>query len=56
MIKSGLKVPTPAIPMPDLAVPYAAPAPAHIVNDYSVSHFLLVDRRRTPKDHLFIRV
>lgn len=29
IIKSGLNVPTPAIPMPDLAVPYAAPAPAH---------------------------
>lgn len=26
MIRSGLNVPTPAIPMPDLAVPYAAPA------------------------------
>ena len=28
IIRSGLKVPTPAIPMPDFAVPYAAPAPA----------------------------
>ena len=28
MIKSGLKVPTPAIPIPAFAVPYAAPAPA----------------------------
>jgi len=28
MMRSGLKVPTPAIPMPDLAVPYAAPMPA----------------------------
>lgn len=28
MIRSGRKVPTPAIPMPDLAVPYAAPMPA----------------------------
>ncbi len=27
MIRSGLKVPTPAIPMPDFAVPYAAPIP-----------------------------
>lgn len=27
MIRSGRKVPTPAMPMPDLAVPYAAPAP-----------------------------
>ena len=25
MIRSGLKVPTPAIPIPDFAVPYAAP-------------------------------
>lgn len=25
MIRSGLKVPTPAMPMPDFAVPYAAP-------------------------------
>jgi len=25
MMRSGLKVPTPAMPMPDLAVPYAAP-------------------------------
>jgi len=31
MIKSGLKVPTPAIPMPDFAVPYAAPAPKYNV-------------------------
>ena len=56
MIKSGLKVPTPAIPMPDLAVPYAAPAPAHVVNDYSVSYFQLVDSRRTSEDHLLIGV
>ena len=27
MIKSGLNVPTPAIPMPDFDVPYAAPVP-----------------------------
>lgn len=25
MMRSGLKVPTPEIPMPDFAVPYAAP-------------------------------
>lgn len=31
MIKSGLKVPTPAMPMPDLAVPYAAPAHPNIM-------------------------
>lgn len=30
MIRSGLNMPTPAIPIPDLAVPYAAPAPDHI--------------------------
>lgn len=28
MIKSGRNVPTPAIPIPDFAVPYAAPIPA----------------------------
>ena len=27
IMRSGLNVPTPAIPMPDFAVPYAAPAP-----------------------------
>lgn len=27
MIKSGLYVPIPAMPIPDFAVPYAAPAP-----------------------------
>lgn len=27
MMRSPLKVPTPAIPMPDFAVPYAAPMP-----------------------------
>jgi hypothetical protein len=27
MIKSGRNVPTPAIPIPDFAVPYAAPIP-----------------------------
>ena len=29
MMRSDLKVPTPAMPMPDLAVPYAAPRPVH---------------------------
>lgn len=29
MMRSGLKVPTLAIPMPDFAVPYAAPIPAY---------------------------
>ena len=27
MMRSDLNVPTPAIPMPDFAVPYAAPKP-----------------------------
>lgn len=31
MIRSGLKVPTPAMPMPDFAVPYAAPAQPKIM-------------------------
>ena len=31
MIKSGLYVPTPAMPMPDLAVPYAAPMQPKII-------------------------
>lgn len=31
MIRSGLNVPTPAMPMPDLAVPYAAPAHPNII-------------------------
>lgn len=30
MIRSGLNVPTPAIPIPDLAVPYAAPSAATV--------------------------
>lgn len=38
MIRSGRKVPTPAIPMPDFAVPYAAPAPIH--PRYILSAFL----------------
>jgi hypothetical protein len=32
MIRSDLKVPTPAIPMPDLAVPYAAPMPVVVLS------------------------
>ena len=32
MIKSGRKVPTPAIPIPDFAVPYAAPIPMQSVS------------------------
>lgn len=31
MIRSGLYVPTPAMPMPDLAVPYAAPIHPKII-------------------------
>jgi len=30
MMRSDLKVPTPAIPMPDFAVPYAAPTPGYL--------------------------
>jgi hypothetical protein len=30
IIRSGRNVPTPAIPMPDFAVPYAAPAPVYV--------------------------
>ena len=29
MMRSDLNVPTPAMPMPDFAVPYAAPKPVH---------------------------
>jgi hypothetical protein len=36
MIRSGLKVPIPAMPMPALAVPNAAPMP--VSNQSSVSH------------------
>jgi hypothetical protein len=35
MIRSGRNVPTPAIPMPDLAVPNAAPIPEIISKSYS---------------------
>jgi hypothetical protein len=33
MIRSGLNVPTPEIPIPDLAVPYAAPIDPKIIAD-----------------------
>ena len=36
MIRSGLYVPTPAMPMPDLAVPYAAPIQPKIIYDRKV--------------------
>jgi hypothetical protein len=36
-MRSGLNVPTPAIPMPDFAVPYAAPALPKIISKLSVS-------------------
>lgn len=32
MMRSGRKVPTPAIPIPDFAVPYAAPIARYRVN------------------------
>lgn len=37
MIRSGLNVPTPEIPIPALAVPYAAP-----IAVYRVSHFIIL--------------
>lgn len=56
MMRSGRKVPTPAIPMPDLAVPYAAPAPVKLETTWSA--FVMLVRRevgnwekRTAKDH-----
>lgn len=36
MMRSDLKVPTPAIPMPDLAVPYAAPMPVPLLSNHIV--------------------
>lgn len=36
MIRSGLNVPTPAMPMPDFAVPYAAPAPGFGGGEYYI--------------------
>ena len=57
MIRSGRKVPTPAMPMPDFAVPYAAPAP---VVGRGVSYCLVEvggsreewgEVRRTAEDH-----
>ena len=56
MIRSGLNVPTPAIPIPDLAVPYAAPSAATVsvipylslLSVYSDVGWL----PHTPKDHL----
>ena len=56
IIKSGLNVPTPAIPMPDLAVPYAAPAPAYTFRKPSGSiriavHFLRAYIRRSSAKH-----
>lgn len=41
MIKSGRKVPTPAMPMPDFAVPYAAPMPICRASQPSCSCSLL---------------
>jgi hypothetical protein len=36
-MRSGLNVPTPAIPIPDFAVPYAAPAHPRIIFNAGVS-------------------
>lgn len=41
MMRSGRKVPTPAIPMPDLAVPYAAPAPVKLETTWSAFVILI---------------
>lgn len=55
MIKSDLNVPTPEIPMPDFAVPYAAPIAVALG---VVSCLCLVlteasrERKPTPEDHL----
>ena len=56
MMRSGLKVPTPAIPMPDLAVPYAAPAPVKLEMTWLALVMFLTCRTgnlesHTAKDH-----
>lgn len=51
IIKSGLYVPTPAIPIPDLAVPYAAPRPIANLALF-VPHSLLKVILLTSKNHL----
>jgi len=38
MMRSGRNVPTPAIPIPDFAVPYAAPAPKTAISIPPVHH------------------
>jgi len=54
MIKSGLNVPTPPMPMPDFAVPNAAPMPVvELLRDKRQGSML---RQRTSKDHLHVPV
>jgi len=50
IIRSGRNVPTPAMPMPDLAVPYAAPIPNHIRLD-SGELWEAIRRGHTSEDH-----
>ena len=40
MMRSDLKVPTPAIPMPDLAVPYAAPMPVPLLSNHIIGSLI----------------
>ena len=48
MINSGLNVPNPAIPIPDLAVPNAAP-----IAEYHIQYFApIISARHTAEDHL----
>jgi len=49
IIRSGLYVPIPAMPIPALAVPYAAPAPA-LVSSYTANY--ASGECRTSEDHL----
>ncbi len=52
MIRSGRKVPTPAMPMPDFAVPYAAPIAIEYQPQISIISFRRVGKiARTSKDH-----
>jgi hypothetical protein len=49
MTKSGRYAPTPAIPIPDFAVPYAAPVPVHLL---ALPHEASSLQSHTSKDHL----
>jgi len=52
MIRSGLKVPTPEIPMPDFAVPYAAPIAFPLLESFRITAPVVMSRGgRTSKDH-----